>query len=123
MPYTNVVFLIGSLALVGIPPLSGFWSKDAIIASALADGGALGWTLFVAALVGALLTGLYTFRLYYLVFHGEPSQCVLDHAGGTETTGTGPRARPVTASTATARARSRCSSRSACSRCSPRSAA
>ena len=105
MPYTNVVFLIGSLALVGIPPLSGFWSKDAIIASALADGGALGWTLFVAALVGVLLTGLYTFRLYYLVFHGEPSQCVLDHAGGHGDHGTGPRARPVTASTATARAR------------------
>ncbi len=82
MPYTSAVFLIGSLALVGIPPLSGFWSKDAIIASALADGGALGWTLFVVALLGALLTGLYTFRLYYLVFHGEPSQCVLDHAGG-----------------------------------------
>jgi NADH-quinone oxidoreductase subunit L len=82
MPYTNVVFLIGSLALVGIPPLSGFWSKDAIIASALADGGALGWTLFVTALAGAFLTGLYTFRLYYLVFHGQPSQCVLDHAGG-----------------------------------------
>ncbi len=84
MPYTTLVFLIGSLALVGIPPLSGFWSKDAIIASALADGGALGWTLFVTALVGAFLTGLYTFRLYYLVFHGEPSQCVLEHAGGHE---------------------------------------
>jgi len=82
MPTTSAVFLIGSLALVGIPPLSGFWSKDAIIASALADGGALGWTLFVVALLGAFLTGLYTFRLYYLVFHGEPSQCVLDHAGG-----------------------------------------
>jgi len=82
MPFTNAVFLIGSLALVGIPPLSGFWSKDAIIASALAEGGGLGWTLFAAAMLGALLTGLYTFRLYYLVFHGEPSQCVLDHAAG-----------------------------------------
>jgi NADH-quinone oxidoreductase subunit L len=90
MPYTNVVFLIGSLALVGIPPLSGFWSKDAIIASALAEGGALGWTLFAAAIVGAFLTGLYTFRLYYLVFHGEPSQCVLDHAGGHGDHGHGP---------------------------------
>ena len=90
MPYTNVVFLIGSLALVGIPPLSGFWSKDAIIASALAEGGGLGWTLFAAAIVGAFLTGLYTFRLYYLVFHGEPSQCVLDHAGGHGDHGHGP---------------------------------
>jgi NADH-quinone oxidoreductase subunit L len=90
MPATSVAFLIGSLALVGIPPLSGFWSKDAIIASALADGGVLGWTLFLAALLGTLLTGLYTFRLYYLVFHGEPSQCVLDHTGGHDDHAHGP---------------------------------
>jgi NADH-quinone oxidoreductase subunit L len=82
MPYTHAVFLIGALALVGIPPLSGFWSKDGIIAAALADGGALGYTLGALGLVGALLTGAYTFRLYYLVFHGEPSQLVLEHAGG-----------------------------------------
>ncbi len=82
LPRTNAVFLVGSLALAGIVPLSGFWSKDAIIASALADGGVLGWTLFVAALAGALLTGLYAFRLYFLVFHGEPSRLVLEHAGG-----------------------------------------
>ena len=61
MPFTHAVFLIGSLALVGIPPLSGFWSKDAIIASALATGGVLGWILFLAGLAGALLTGLYSF--------------------------------------------------------------
>ncbi len=82
MPATNIAFLIGCLALVGIPPFSGFWSKDAIIASALADGGGLGWTLFLAGLAGALLTGLYTFRLYYRVFYGEPSPLVLEHAAG-----------------------------------------
>ena len=82
MPYTHAVFLIGALALAGIPPLSGFWSKDGIISSALADGGVLGYTLVVLGLVGALLTGAYTFRLYYLVFHGEPSELVLEHAGG-----------------------------------------
>ena len=38
MPVTGFMFLIGTLALMGIPPLSGFWSKDAILASALADG-------------------------------------------------------------------------------------
>ena len=82
MPYTHAIFLMGALALAGIPPLSGFWSKDGIIAAALADGGVLGVTLATLALVGALLTGAYTFRLYYLVFHGEPSELVLEHAGG-----------------------------------------
>ena len=53
MPYTRATFLIGSLALVGIPIFAGFWSKDAIISSALAEGGALGWTLYVGGLLGA----------------------------------------------------------------------
>jgi NADH-quinone oxidoreductase subunit L len=79
MPFTHVVFLIGSLSLVGIPPLSGFWSKDAILGSALATGGALGWSVLVAGFAGVILTGLYTFRLYYLVFHGQPSELVLEH--------------------------------------------
>jgi len=73
LPRTHLAFLIGTLALVGIPPLAGFWSKDAILGSALADGSALGWTLFVAGLLGVLLTGAYSFRLYYAVFHGEPT--------------------------------------------------
>ncbi|HXQ87652.1 MAG TPA: NADH-quinone oxidoreductase subunit L, partial [Gaiella sp.] len=46
MPYTRWTFLIGSLALAGIPIFAGFWSKDAIISSALAYGGALGWILY-----------------------------------------------------------------------------
>jgi NADH-quinone oxidoreductase subunit L len=70
MPFTHVTFLIGTLALVGLPPLAGFWSKDAILASALAEGGALGWILYVGGLLGALLTGLYSLRLYFAVFHG-----------------------------------------------------
>ena len=82
MPYTHAAFLVGALALAGIPPLSGFWSKDGIIASALAEGGALGYTLVAFGLLGALLTGAYTFRLYYLVFHGPPSDLVLEHSGG-----------------------------------------
>jgi NADH-quinone oxidoreductase subunit L len=82
MPFTHATFLIGSLALVGLPPFAGFWSKDAILASDLAEGGVLGWTLLVAALAGVLLTGLYTFRLYYLVFHGPPSELVLEHCEG-----------------------------------------
>ena len=81
MPKTHLAFLVGTLALIGIPPLSGFWSKDPIIASALATGGGLGWTLYVAALAGALLTGLYAFRAYWLVFRGEPSELVREHTG------------------------------------------
>ena len=81
MPVTGFMFLIGTLALMGIPPLSGFWSKDAILASALATGGALGWFLYIAGLVGALLTGMYALRLYLLVFRGEPSAYVLEHTG------------------------------------------
>jgi NADH-quinone oxidoreductase subunit L len=71
LPRTHLAFLVGTVALVGIPPFAGFWSKDAILASALATGGALGWTLLIAGLVGALLTGAYSFRLYFAVFHGE----------------------------------------------------
>jgi NADH-quinone oxidoreductase subunit L len=81
MPRTYVAFLIGSLALVGIPPLSGFFSKDSILASALASGG-YGRLLFAAGLVGALLTGLYTFRLLFTVFLGEPSPLVREHGHG-----------------------------------------
>jgi NADH-quinone oxidoreductase subunit L len=81
MPKTYIAFLIGSLALVGIPPLSGFFSKDAILASALASG-AYGQVLFAAGLVGALLTGIYSFRLVFLVFLGEPSSLVREHDHG-----------------------------------------
>ena len=71
LPRTHLAFLVGTLALIGIPPLSGFWSKDAILASALASGGGLGWTLLLLGLAGTFLTGLYAFRLYWLVFRGE----------------------------------------------------
>jgi NADH-quinone oxidoreductase subunit L len=81
MPKTYIAFLVGSLALVGIPPFAGFFSKDAILASAYASGG-YGQLLFVAGLVGTLLTGIYTFRLFFLVFLGEPTPLVREHDHG-----------------------------------------
>ena len=82
LPRTHLAFGVGTLALIGIPPLAGFWSKDAIVASALATGGALGILLYVAGIAGAVLTGAYALRLYWIVFQGEPSPLVLEHAAG-----------------------------------------
>ncbi len=78
MPRTYWAFLIGALALVGIPPFAGFFSKDPIISSAMASG-AYGYVLWVVALAGAFLTGLYTFRMLFMVFWGEPSAFVREH--------------------------------------------
>jgi NADH-quinone oxidoreductase subunit L len=78
MPLTYVAFLIGSLALVGIFPFAGFFSKDSILAAAMASG-AYGYVLWAVGLAGTFLTGLYTFRLLFLVFWGEPSAFVREH--------------------------------------------
>ncbi|MCE3286710.1 MAG: proton-translocating NADH-quinone oxidoreductase, chain [Gaiellaceae bacterium] len=80
MPRTHLAFLVGGLSLAGIPIFAGFWSKDGIVAAAFASGDTLGYTLWVAGLVGALLTGAYTFRLYFTVFRGEPSELVTAQA-------------------------------------------
>jgi NADH-quinone oxidoreductase subunit L len=78
MPRTYQAFLIGSLALVGIFPFAGFFSKDSILAAAM-DHGTYGYVLWVVGLAGTFLTGLYTFRLLFLVFWGEPSAFVREH--------------------------------------------
>src|SRR5919204_340886 len=69
LPLTYRAFLVGSLALAAIPPFAGFFSKDAILAAAMTVSW-YGWILWAAALAGAFLTGVYTFRLYFLVFPG-----------------------------------------------------
>jgi NADH-quinone oxidoreductase subunit L len=79
MPYTRWVFLTGSLALVGLIPFSGFFSKDSILAAAL-DRGWYGDVLFAAGIAGAFLTGLYTFRMYWIVFGGQLSPFAREHA-------------------------------------------
>ncbi len=68
MKITAITFIIGALALIGIPPLAGFFSKDKIIMASFANGHKL-WWLFLT--LGALLTALYMGRLIFLVFFGE----------------------------------------------------
>ena len=79
LPRTYLAMLVGALALAAIPPFSGFFSKDAILASALARGDWWGYTLYVVGLAGAFLTGLYAFRMIFLAFWGEPSPYVREH--------------------------------------------
>jgi NADH-quinone oxidoreductase subunit L len=78
LPWTYWAFLVGALALTGIPPFSGFFSKDSILASALAAGW-YGQVLFVVGIIGAFLTGLYTFRMVFIAFGGEPSPYAREH--------------------------------------------
>src|SRR5438477_8326529 len=90
MPYTTALMWIGALALVGLPPFSGFFSKDQILASALARGGGVGYVVFALGVAGAFLTGVYTFRMIFLVFHGEPSVFAAEHAPAHTAPGGGP---------------------------------
>jgi NADH-quinone oxidoreductase subunit L len=68
IPMTHIVFLIGTLAIAGIPPLAGFWSKDEIMAHAFVHGY---YHLYLLAAIGAFLTSFYMFRLTYLTFYGQ----------------------------------------------------
>jgi NADH-quinone oxidoreductase subunit L len=90
LPRTYACTLIGVLTLVGVFPLSGSLSKDPIIASGIDLGGFWGYLAFFGGSVGALLTGLYGFRLLFLVFHGEPSPFAAEHAPHHTEHGEGP---------------------------------
>ncbi|WP_226010343.1 NADH-quinone oxidoreductase subunit L [Halomicrobium salinisoli] len=79
MPVTYWTFLSGSLALAGIVPFAGFWSKDEVLYEALIHGfgseGGLGTVMLAAYAMGLLsvfFTAFYTFRMVFLTFHGEP---------------------------------------------------
>ena len=101
MPITYWTALIGSLALIGFPGSSGFFSKDLLI-EAVKDShwhgqGAVYWIAYLSVLLGVFVTALYSFRMFFLVFHGEERMdaetkshlhetpcgrdCAADHAG------------------------------------------
>ena len=71
LPITYVTFGLGYLAIIGVPPFAGFFSKDAIIETALNAGGARGILLGGAALLGAAITAFYMTRVMLLTFFGE----------------------------------------------------
>ena len=67
LPVTHITFLIGCIAISGLPPFSGFFSKDEILTAALAKNP----IYYLLALVTSLMTAFYMFRLYFLVFYGK----------------------------------------------------
>jgi len=71
MPFTFGCFIIGGLALSGVPPFSGFFSKDEIL---LVTGelGGWHWALYAIGYIGAFLTAVYTFRMIFRAFYGDP---------------------------------------------------
>jgi len=77
MPVTFWTFLVGALALSGVPPFSGFYSKDSIFAQALSQQNYL---LLGTAVLVAALTAFYTFRLFFVVFLGKAKSEAATHA-------------------------------------------
>jgi len=88
MPATYWTFLAGTLALCGVPPFSGFFSKEAVLAATLSAPG--GVALFVLAGLVSMLTSLYMFRLFLVAFAGEPRSDAADHARESAWVMTGP---------------------------------
>ncbi|MFN3828417.1 MAG: NADH-quinone oxidoreductase subunit L [Tepidimonas ignava] len=70
MPITWITFLLGTLALIGTPLFSGFYSKDAIIEAVHASNLPASGLAYAAVLAGVFVTSFYSFRVYFLVFHG-----------------------------------------------------
>jgi len=81
IPVTCAVMWIGNLALAGIPPLAGSYSKDAIINAAYAAGTGIGTYGFICTVAAAFLTAFYSWRLLFMTFHGKSraDHHVLEH--------------------------------------------
>ena len=75
MPITYWTSLVGSLALIGFPGTAGFFSKDLLIEAVREShwqgAGAVYWIAYLSVLLGVFVTALYSFRMFFLVFHGE----------------------------------------------------
>ncbi|MBR5117788.1 MAG: NADH-quinone oxidoreductase subunit L [Muribaculaceae bacterium] len=76
MPITSIAFLIGCLAIAGIPPFAGFFSKDEILVACYEKG--LGWGLWMSMVAG--MTAFYMFRIYYLIFFWKKHEVHGEHA-------------------------------------------
>jgi NADH-quinone oxidoreductase subunit L len=71
LPMTYGLMWVGSLALAGIPPFAGYFSKDLILESAFGAHSEVGYAIYLLGTVGALLTAFYSFRVLFMVFHGK----------------------------------------------------
>ncbi|MFT5795673.1 MAG: NADH-quinone oxidoreductase subunit L [Ulvibacter sp.] len=71
LPITTAVMWIGSLALVGLPPFAGFYSKDMILEAAYMSNSSFGPYAFYMGILAAFLTAFYSWRLLFVVFHGK----------------------------------------------------
>jgi NADH-quinone oxidoreductase subunit L len=71
MPVTFATFLLGYLAIIGVPPFSGFFTKDGIIETAFGKGGTSGAILGCAAVLGAAITAFYMTRVMFMTFAGQ----------------------------------------------------
>jgi NADH-quinone oxidoreductase subunit L len=76
LPITYWTFLIGAIAIAGVPGFAGFFSKDEILARTFASGHTLLWTV---GLLTSLMTAIYMFRLVFLAFHGERAPAAVAH--------------------------------------------
>ena len=91
LPITYWTFLIGALAIAGVPLLSGFFSKDEILFETFREGHSILWLI---GAVASLLTAVYMFRLVFLTFHGVRRHDAPSHLAPSDQTGSAPHDAP-----------------------------